>query len=185
MRIHQSSFLRHTFAILIILAMVLGAFPNAAQAATCDTYYTVKSGDTKTKIAKLYKIKWREIAEANDLEEPYNLKVGQKLCIPYNADDDEELANPKLRLRVSATHTIVTLTLSGLSDKKAVFIVRMRDATIGIGGWQKLGRIKLKKNSTSKETFRIPKEFKNTLYLRVCIKNSSTDELTCQVVLHP
>lgn len=185
MRINPLPFLRHALAVLIILSLVLGAFPKPAEAATCDTYYTVKSGDTKTKIARLYKVKWREIADANDLEEPYNLKIGQRLCIPFTDEDDEEKANPNLRLRISVSHTLVTLTVSGLSDKKAVFMVRMRDATIGIGGWTKLGRLKAKKSSTSKESFRIPKEFNNTLYLRVCVKNSSTDELTCQVAVHP
>ena len=184
MRIHQLPFLRHSLAVLIVLSMVLGAFPKPAQAATCDTYYTVKSGDTKSRIAQLYKITWREIAEANDLEEPYNLTVGQRLCIPFS-EDDEERPNPNINIKVSVTHTTMTITVSGLSDKKAVFIVRTRDATIGIGGWQNLGRLKGKKSTTTKGIFIIPKQLIKTLYLQVCLKNSSTDELTCRTVVHP
>ena len=185
MRFHPLPFLRHAFAVLILLSMILGAFPRQAQAATCDTYHTVKSGDTKSRIAQLYKVKWREIADANDMDDSDDLVIGERLCIPFSAEDEEDKANPDLRMRISLAHTTVTVTVSGLSDKKAVFLVRMRDATVGVGGWQTLGRLKAKKSSTSKVTFPIPREFRNTLYLRVCIKNSSTDELTCQVALHP
>ncbi len=45
--------------------------------------YVVQSGDTLSSIAAEFDIDdWRDIAKANDLEEPYDLYVGQELTIP-------------------------------------------------------------------------------------------------------
>jgi LysM repeat protein len=168
---------------LIVLSMLLGAFPRPALAATCETYYTVKPGDTKTSIAKKFGLDWLDIADANDMDSTDKPVVGDRLCIPYKNDEDQ--ANPNMRLRVGVTHTALTLTITGLSDKKAVFIVRVRDARVSIGGFYKLGRMKAKKSSTNKATFAIPKELNKTLYLQVCVKNSTTDEMICRTVVHP
>ena len=44
--------------------------------------YTVASGDTLYTIGQKFNIDWKEIADANKLSEPYDLKVGQELIIP-------------------------------------------------------------------------------------------------------
>lgn len=44
--------------------------------------YTVVSGDTLSTIAKRYGITLRELIEANDIEDPNFIRVGQKLVIP-------------------------------------------------------------------------------------------------------
>ncbi len=47
--------------------------------------YIVKSGDNLTKIAKIYGITWRDIANANQLQNPNLIFPGQKLNIPNKA----------------------------------------------------------------------------------------------------
>src|SRR5699024_2330603 len=49
--------------------------------------YTIKSGDTLYNIAKKYNTTVEEILKVNPGINPYNLQVGQKICIP-----DEEPA---------------------------------------------------------------------------------------------
>ena len=176
--------LRHVLAILIVLSMFLAASPRPALAATCDSHYIVKSGDTKTSIAKKFGLDWTAIADANNMDVTDRIHVGQRLCIPAQ-DEDEDTPNPDVKLRVSATHTLLTLTISGLDDKKAVFLARARDANVGIGGFYKLGRMKVKENKTTKQSFAIPKELMSTLHLQVCVKNSTTNEMECRTVLHP
>ncbi len=183
MKTNRLTLLRHTLATLVVLSLLLGAFPRPALAASCDSYYTVKSGDTKTSIAKKFGLDWPDIADANDMDSTDRPQVGDRLCIPFKNDEDE--ANPNMKLKVGVTHTALTITITGLSDKKAVFIVRVRDAKVGIGGFYKLGRLKAKKSSTNKTTFSIPKELNNTLYLQVCVKNQTTDEMICRTVVHP
>lgn len=46
------------------------------------TIYTIKAGDTFYKIADEFDITVRELQLANPLVNPYNLVVGQKICIP-------------------------------------------------------------------------------------------------------
>ncbi|MHC4926355.1 MAG: LysM peptidoglycan-binding domain-containing protein [Planctomycetota bacterium] len=54
-----------------------------------DTY-TVQSGDTLSKIAQAElgdSARWKEIAELNDLKEPYSLNVGQQLELPVESSN--------------------------------------------------------------------------------------------------
>lgn len=46
--------------------------------------YEVKKGDTLFNIAQRYEISWQTLAEINGLNEPYLLKIGQKIKIPRN-----------------------------------------------------------------------------------------------------
>ena len=175
--------LRHSLAVVIVLSMLLVALPQTAQAATCDSYYRIKSGDTKSSIAELFDLKWSDIADANDLGSGYIPKVGQRLCIPEKSTDDED--NPNVKLKVTTTHTLLTLTITGLSDKKTVFMIRARDTRVGVGGWYKLGRMKVKKSATNKDQFAIPTQLQKTPYLQVCAKNSTTNEMICRTIVHP
>lgn len=174
--------LRHSLAILIVLSMLLAASPQTAQAATCDTYYRIKSGDTKSSIAELFDLKWSEIADANDLRSGYIPKVGQRLCIPESNNNED---NPNVKLSATSTHTLLTLKITGLSDKKAVFVIRTRDSRVGVNGWYMLGRMKAKKNTTNKDVFAIPTQLLKTTYLQVCAKNQTTNEMVCRTVIHP
>jgi hypothetical protein len=44
--------------------------------------YEVQSGDTLSTIGNEFGVDWKKIAEVNNLSEPYDLQVGQKLIIP-------------------------------------------------------------------------------------------------------
>jgi LysM repeat protein len=177
--------LRTTLSLVLLLTMILSALPQPAQAATCASYYTVKEGDTPTKIAQKFDLKWREIADANNLEYPYDLEVGQRLCIPPKDSDEDDEDATKFKWNVTASKTSITITLSGLSVKKAGFNVRARNAQTGVGGWIRLGHFKAKKNTSYKIVYSIPKELMKVLYIQVCLKNVTTDELACKIVVHP
>ncbi len=58
-----------------------------ATAPTKERIHTVVGGDTLSSLAKQYygdpsEPKWKKIADANGLTEPYTLQIGQKLTIP-------------------------------------------------------------------------------------------------------
>lgn len=44
--------------------------------------YTVKKGDTLFNLSQRYGVSWQTLAELNNLEEPYLLKIGQEIKIP-------------------------------------------------------------------------------------------------------
>ena len=67
---------------------VLGVAPPAAPAG--DQTYLVQSGDTVWEIANRFGTSVQAIVEANDLENPADLQVGQELVIP-SAEDEAAL----------------------------------------------------------------------------------------------
>ncbi len=54
----------------------------AAAAKTTNVVYTVKRGDTLTKIANKYKTTYKVLAQYNKLSNPNLLQIGQKIVIP-------------------------------------------------------------------------------------------------------
>jgi LysM repeat protein len=58
--------------------------PKVPERPTCinGAYYIIKEGDSFYKIAQTYKIPLNSIIEANPNANPFDLKVGQEICIP-------------------------------------------------------------------------------------------------------
>lgn len=50
--------------------------------------YAVKSGDTLYKLAKMYNTTVEEILELNPDLDPYNVQIGEKICIPEDKPED-------------------------------------------------------------------------------------------------
>ena len=50
--------------------------------AKADVTYTVKAGDTLSKICTKYGADWRSVAKYNKIANPSNIRVGQKIVIP-------------------------------------------------------------------------------------------------------
>jgi len=163
--------------IAMLLAVMATALPQPALAKTpCDYYYKVKDGDTTPKIAHTFGLKWKEIALANNIKDPSKLKVGQILCIPPKAYTTETTFVTVIGRRIQ-------ITASGFSTKN-VFYVKVRDGSVGLGGWYKIGTFKIDKNKKVTDTYSLPKELSHALYVTVCLKNATTDELICRTVVH-
>lgn len=176
----------HLLLVAALLAATLpaAALPQPALAATCGAYHIVKEGDTTSKIAQTYGLRWREIAEANDMEYPYKLKVGQRLCIPIESRADTIADNAReIKMTASVVGNTVRVSVSGLAKKQAYY-VKVRDATLSVGGWDKLGVMRAKKTETTSASFSLPRDLRQTLYLQVCLKNGTNDELACRTVVH-
>ena len=192
----KTQYLKIAFALTIALALAVGAFPQIAQAAVkCVAYYTVQEGDTTPKISHTFGLKWREIADANKLDRAWKPVEGTYLCIPEGGSSKTSSKSSGL----STTTTVpsdnkasfsaqvggrkVTVNLSNFT-KKQVFFVKVRDANQNVGGWTKVGTFRLPKNTTGSKTYQLPDSLRNKLYIDVCIKNASTDELICRTVLN-
>lgn len=74
---------------------------------------------------------------------------------------------------------------SGFTQKYQLRL-KVRDALQGIGGWKSLGTIKVdRKTGDQTNIFSIPKTLAKTLYLNVCMKNMTTNNLSCKIVVNP
>jgi LysM repeat protein len=86
--------IRKFFMVLFVLSLMLGLAARPAQASTaqsytCTQYHTVQPGEYLSKIAKMYGVSWRWLAEVNNLSNPNKLYPGQKLCVEI--DESQEL----------------------------------------------------------------------------------------------
>jgi murein DD-endopeptidase MepM/ murein hydrolase activator NlpD len=178
--------LRITSSLAIALALALTALPTPAQAAgVCLSYYTVQEGDTTPRIAHSYGIKWRQIAEANNMKPPYKIKTGDVLCVPAEggpSNVSETVASSSSDYAVSVVNALISVKIRADNDRY-IYTIKVRDGNASIGGWYKLDTVKIKKNDTYLNYFSVPKELRSSLYLQVCLKDNVTDDLTCKTVL--
>jgi LysM repeat protein len=162
-------------SVLVIAAFFAAVLPKPALAATCEETYTVKAGDTIGQVAKKYETTINKIARANDLERPYVLTAGQKLCIP-------KVPAPSSNYTWTAVYDGKALTLEGEKFKKThPFIVKARiDPT---DAWTKLGRVGSDKNGDLEKKYTLPKGLQGETFLTVCLKDGVTDFLDCKRVV--
>ena len=181
--------------VLFVFVLIAGSFPqNASAATTCRTYYVVQDGDTTPKLSHTFDLKWREIADANELPYTWKPVAGTKLCIPGEESSDSsssvssspstsipEDSNASYSAKVVGKN--VYITMSNYSKKQAYY-VKVRDGTAWIGGWEKIGTVKVPKKTTVSKRFTLPQDLKGAIYIDVCLKNATTDSLVCRTVLH-
>jgi LysM repeat protein len=185
----------------LVLAMLAAFLPQTALAATtCESYYTVESGDTTPYISQRFGFKWRDIAKANDMTPEDKPSVGQVLCIPPLSKSSREsstsgstttgvkVSQPDDESRavfsVSITGRRIFTTLSNFNNDH-VYLAKVRDAKIGIDGWYNLGRMSIVSDSSQSFSFPVPTDLRNTLNLSVCFKDQTTNELVCRKALNP
>ena len=60
----------------------------------CMEIYTVKAGDTLYAISQAYGIPVAQLMQVNRILNPYNLKVGQKICVPAKNPDPPQRPTP-------------------------------------------------------------------------------------------
>jgi LysM repeat protein len=172
-------------SVLVVLAVVTLSSPQKVHAAVkCEAWYTVKEGDKTPYIAQTFGLKWRDIALANNLVYPYHLYPGQRLCIP-DPDSLESIKEKprKGKVSIASRGNFIIVTATNF-PKKGVSYVKVRDGNASIGGWFKLGRMKVPKISTSTKYFTLPKKLKGSIWLEVCLKDGTTNKKICQTVLH-
>jgi LysM repeat protein len=174
---------------LAIMALVFSAFPAPAQAAPavkCADKYFVVAGDTLNKVANLYGLDWQAIIDANHLAEPYNLVIGQRLCIP-KATSSNKVKNNKdkagnakpVSFYWTRTNSELTVKTSSFPKNNSFFVKADDFSTPGIQ-WYKLGVIRIKKDGSINTTFSLPKDLRKATQLTVCLKNIYYDTVACK-----
>ncbi len=179
--------------VLLMMAFLAGTLPYATLAATtsCAQKYTVKSGDTLSKIAADYKIDWKELAKANNLTEPYTLSVGQTLCVPGSTSSTTSSTSVSTVSSGSKSTGSFTITRTPNSivinakdfPKKSIFYVKVRNRRDHMGdNWIKVGILRTGKNSEGSHNFKLPNKLRDVTVLTVCLKNAISDTVRCQNV---
>ena len=174
--------------ILVTLACILALLSTAspARAATCQDTYTVQAGDFLIKIAAEYDgISFIDIARANDIESPYTILRGQKLCIPEPGaagstggttggvtgvtSSNFSLRRQGDRLRVSVEDL----------QRSETYFVKVADADKSSLEWFKVGVLSTDRDREGQGNFDLPADLRNADSFIVCLKNVVTDDLIC------
>ncbi len=198
--IHRKEMAGKWLGVLLILTFLLTSFPQQQPAlGACSYRYKVQSGDSLTRIASLYDVTLTELADANDLKEPYMISVGQVLCIPPGASKPEPTEK-------STTTTSTTTTTTSKTNKEAytafsiggIIWIGMANFTkehfyyvkvygAGYGYWKdpyyKLGIFQTDKEGKYGAWYHLVPEVREKYRITVCVKDAIDDDLEwCQII---
>jgi hypothetical protein len=178
---HTPTITQKWITLLALAALLAGIFaalqPAPAQAALCAAYHVVVKGETLKSIAKYYGVNYKVLAKENDLNVNEPLVKGDKLCIPKGG-----LGEPNMNLTITAKGGKVFISVSSLT-REDKYLAKVREGDSG--PWTNLGRFSSGVKGTVKQiSYLLPDKLKKKLYLTVCLKNLSTNALTCRPVLN-
>lgn len=168
-------------ALIIVMAFVLAALPSGTLAATepkCKSTYTVNTGDNLSQIANKNGVTWQALAKANDIESPYIIYSGQKLCIPAGTTSSGSSGSTTTTFSTVKSGGDLTVKVSSF-PAYSVYYVKVDDAKKSGLNWYKVGVLRVDKDKTGDKTFTLPASLKSSSSLNVCLKNVYTDALVC------
>lgn len=158
-------------------------------AAGCLDRFLVRPGDTLTGIADIYGFDWRVLARLNNLEAPYDLQAGRWLCLPAVVGAEAAAATPHPSRLPAFTANIsggqVRVQTRNFPVKNSYLVRITADPHKPRSTWTRLGILRTKTGGNVEARFSLPARFKGVSPLRLCLKNMTTDQLTCITVLNP
>lgn len=176
-------------SLVLVLAFLFTALPQPARAATCARTYTVKSGDTLSKIAFDYGVTVQAIAAENNLKDPYTIFVGQSLCLPSSASSSTSGSTSSSTTGSTSTSKKNSISVVDYSNriileltnfpKKTVYYVKMNDDGRRNYKWYRLGTLKTSSSGAANANFKVPDKMRNKSVIVVCLKNALSDAVTC------
>ena len=174
---------------LLVLSFMAVSLPQPAKAATCAKAYTVKSGDTLSKIAFDYGVTVEAIAAENNLKSPYLIVIGQTLCLPSSASSGTSTSTSSSTTSTSTSTQKNQITIVEISNrvildiqnfpKKTVYYVKMNDGGRRNYVWYRLGTVKTNSSGDAQVNFKTPDKMRNKSTAVVCLKNAISDAVYC------
>ena len=174
LKFHQITLL--FFSALLAVSLLAGAFPNSAKAADadCAKTVTVGAGQSIYRISREEDVPVNRIANANDLEPPYKLVAGQKLCIPATPE-------PSSNFKWTPAYDGTQVTVTGTNFKKTYpFFIKVRENDTS--KFTKLGKAVTAKDGTMDFKKKVPSALTDLPFVTVCLKDGRTNFLTCKQV---
>lgn len=180
----KQSWMARALGLLLAFAILAASFTPAtpAAAAACAYKHTVQAGDTLAYLGFLYNIDWLKIAEANKLQPPYLLIIGQSICIPQGASAPSTITNtsekkgavPKLTVIPSPNSVIVSVeNFPKLRNYYVRVVKKLALVTY------RIGRLRTNKEGEATDNFQLPDYLLTEPYMIVCVKDVLTDATLC------
>lgn len=185
--IQKPGLIAKAFSFVIVLALLVSAMPQPAQAATtatCSKMYTVAAGDTLSKIALQFNVTQQALADANSLKEPFVIVTGQTLCIPGTTTTTGTTTTSTTtgpNFTVTRSGNQITVKVVNFTSKRPYF-VKIGPDTRTPTNWMKLGLLRTNKSGVGERTFQLPKIYRNRPFYGMCLKDQVTDAVMCKNV---
>ena len=150
-------------AIIIVLAgLGLGAKPASADGGlVCTEYHTVQRGEYLVKIANMYGVSWRWLADINDLVTPSKIYPGQKLCVAVETGSTTPTPPtfkiPTFSIKSVVKNETVTINTSNFPANTSFAVLMGKMGTRGVNGI-KVDTIASGSGGSFTKTFQIPSE---------------------------
>ena len=178
---------------IFLVTLFASVIPNTASAAdlaqtSCVTKHTVTAGETISSIAADYGVAWQDLAEANNLTEPYTIYVGQVICIPEggSSDTSDSTSDDSSSSGQGPSFDVELIDVSCLKVSVIDFpesqshLVRtgVFNQRWILTNFEVIDRFRTDEYGNATEYVRLPNEyfFED---LVVCVKNAFTDENQC------
>jgi len=154
----------------------------------CVSRHTVTAGETLSSIADEYGVTWQELAQANNLKDPYTIYVGQVLCIPQGSgtsttepnDSDSSTSVSSPSFEVNYEDSCIRLIVANYPNNQSQWIrVGIFNQRWAFTQFEVIDRFRTSDNGTADVYLNLPKEYRNQ-DLVICIKNPFTDVSQCQ-----
>jgi hypothetical protein len=163
------------FLSLVIALVGLGFNSQPTLAASCYDFHTVKKGEYLSQIAKKYGVSWRTLAEINDINSPWVIYPGQKLCIK-----EQGTTNPKPQPGATPTFSIVsvdkdksvTIKTNNFPANESFDVLMGAFGTRGIGG-KKVETISSGKGGSFTANFKIPASLRGSRQIAIRLRSNS------------
>lgn len=186
----KPSWMMRTLGVLLALAILLGSFTPAtpAAAAACAFKHTVQAGDTLAYLGFLYNIDWQKIAEANKLQPPYLLIIGQVICIPQGASapstitGDPEKKGKEPTLTVVPTPNSVIVSVENFPKQRNYYVRVVHKLALST---YRIGRLRTNKEGKATDNFQLPDFLLTEPMMIVCVKDVLTDATLCAEYENP
>ena len=173
--------------VLVLLSLLVALVPAGvagAASAKCDTYYSVRRGDTLASIGKKYDYAANQIVHSSKLVKPYSIYVGQKLCIPDEENKDAPKIDSKYTKNPAAYFNAGrngdNLLIHTFTYPKTKVLVKAGAAPNTERKFYNVTTQAVQGDQSFK--VKLPSELKNVKSLQVCLKDRTTSYLQCVIV---
>ena len=160
---------------LILLATTAG--PTLA--ASCQATYSVRYGDTLSRIGLSYGVPWPAIASANSLADANKIYVGQNLCIPGNSTGGGGTITPAVTgtiptfaIATVTRDTSVTIQTANFPAGQKFDVLMGPMGTHGVNGTA-AGKLDSGSGGALTGTFNIPNNLKGLAQISIRLQSSS------------
>lgn len=173
--------------ILLALSLLAAFIPQPASAKydpdDCAYTYEVRRGATLTSIARAYGTQPKQIVYINEMDPPYTIYVGQRLCIPEK--DKKDLS----KLASKYANAAAVYFTAGRSGNDIIIYtynypkttVQIKGENAGASGWKlvDIGTINIARIGNRQVLrFRLPPELR-VKKLLICLKSKKSGYLQC------